>query len=133
MRTGSVLIPRRNRKGVHRAELSADRVLVEGELGAQRLVDPDQRAADDVRVPAQVLRERVQHDVGAELERALQVGRCEGVVDDREHAPRARERREPLEVADREQRVRGRLEEQVARRRPEARARRRPRRSRARS
>ena len=40
----------------------------------------DQRAADDVGVAAEVLGHAVQHDVEAQLERPLQVGRREGVV-----------------------------------------------------
>ena len=39
-----------------------------------------QRAADDVGVPADVLRRRVQHDVGAQQQRLLQRRRGEGVV-----------------------------------------------------
>ena len=51
----------------------------------------DQRAADDVGVPAHVLRGRVHDDVRAERERLLQVGRGERVVDDQQRAaPRGR-------------------------------------------
>ena len=47
----------------------------------------DDRAADDVAVAAAVLRRRVRDDVGAERERALQVRRGEGVVDDERPRP----------------------------------------------
>ena len=59
------------------------------ELGVGR----DERAADDVGVPAEVLRRRVHDDVGAERERLLQVGRGEGVVDDQQRAGVVRDRR----------------------------------------
>ena len=52
------------------------------------------RAADRVGVPAEVLRRRVHDGVGAELERALDRGRREGVVDDDEGVG-ARARRSP--------------------------------------
>ena len=51
------------------------------------------KPADDVRVAAEVLRRRVDDDVGAELERALQVRRRERVVDDDERAGRVGGRR----------------------------------------
>ena len=47
-----------------------------------------QRAADDIRVAAEVLRRRVDDDVGAELERPLEVRRRERVVDDERPRPR---------------------------------------------
>src|SRR3712207_8733512 len=43
--------------------------LHEAHLAVQLLVGDDERAADDVRVPAEVLRRRVHRDVGAELDR----------------------------------------------------------------
>ena len=52
----------------------------------RRRVRDDQRAADDVGVAADVLGGRVHDDVGAERERALQVRRREGVVDDEQRA-----------------------------------------------
>ena len=50
----------------------------------------DGEAADHVGVAAEVLRRRVHDDVGAEVERALEVGRREGVVDHEERACRLR-------------------------------------------
>jgi len=55
---------------------------MEGQLLPERDVGGDQRAADDVRMPAQVLGHRMHDDVGAQRDRLLQVGRGEGVVDD---------------------------------------------------
>ena len=55
---------------------------------AELLVGDDECAADDVGVAAAVLRRRVDDDVGAEVERTLQVGRGEGVVDDEQRAGR---------------------------------------------
>ena len=72
--------------------------------------------ADDVGVAAEVLRRRVEDDVGPELERPLEVRRGEGVVDDDEHARasgRAAEAR--LDVDDVQQRVRRGLEPDDAR------------------
>ena len=57
-------------------------------------------AADDVGVPAAVLRRRVHDDVGAEGERLLEVRRGEGVVDDQQGAGVVGDRRERLDVAD---------------------------------
>src|SRR6185503_18609291 len=42
----------------------------------------DDRAADDVAVAVEVFRGRVDDDIGAELDRSLEGGREEGVVDD---------------------------------------------------
>ena len=74
--------PRPSRSGGRRAPRPSSRVA------------HDQRAADDVGVPAEVLGRRVHDDVGAERERLLQVGRGEGVVDDEQRAG-ARGRRRP--------------------------------------
>ena len=70
----------------------------------------DERAADDVGVPAAVLRGRVHDDVGAERQRLLEVRRREGVVDDEQRAGVVRDGRERLDVADVEQRVGRRLD-----------------------
>ena len=48
-------------------------------------------AADAVRVPVQELRRGVDHDVGPERERLLEEGAHEGVVDDQDRAPLARD------------------------------------------
>ena len=67
-------------------------------------------AADDVRVAAEVLRRRVDDDVGAEVERRLEVRRRERVVDDEQRARRVRRRRDGRDVDDVQQRVRRRLD-----------------------
>ena len=76
---------------VERPGHRADRVLGERQLLGELVVAGDERAADDVGVAAEVLGGGVQHDVRAQRERLLQVGRGEGVVDD-EPAPRPRAR-----------------------------------------
>ena len=68
--------------GVEGAGDRAHRVLVERQQLADLGVGGDERAADHVRVAAEVLRRRVHDDVGAERERLLQVRRRERVVDD---------------------------------------------------
>ena len=82
--------PRVERSG-HRAE----RLLQEREPLRDRVVVRREEAADDVRVPADVLRRRVEDDVGAERERLLEVRRGEGVVDDDLRARRRARRRPP--------------------------------------
>ena len=82
MRTCSVFVPRSTRKLSIGDGTRADRVLQERERDrAARASLDDQRAADDVGVAVQVLRHRVRDDVGAELERPLEVRRHERVVD----------------------------------------------------
>jgi hypothetical protein len=82
---------------------------VEGQPGAEVVVRGDQRAADDVRVPAHVLGGRVHDHVGAERERLLQVGGGEGVVHDQQRPRVVRHLGERGDVADAEQRVGRRL------------------------
>jgi hypothetical protein len=67
--------------GVERAGDGADGVLEERELLCGGRIGAD-RAPDHVGVSADVLGRRVDHEVGAELERLLEVGRGEGVVGD---------------------------------------------------
>ena len=55
-------------------------------LGPRELAAVDDRAADAVAVAAEVLGQRMHDDVGAVLERAAQVRRGHGVVDDQRHA-----------------------------------------------
>ena len=62
-------------------------------------------AADDVAVPTGILGRAVGDDVGAQVERALQVCRGEGVVDDEQRPGVVRDRRERGDVGDAEQRV----------------------------
>src|SRR5437899_541264 len=55
-------------------------VLHEREAIAELRILPRERASDDVRVPAQILRRRVEHEVGAELGGLLQIRARECVV-----------------------------------------------------
>src|SRR5829696_8021878 len=84
------------------------------------LVEPgvagDEGAADGRVVPLDELGRGVEDDVGAEVERALEGGRQERVVDDEERPGRARESRRLLDVRQLEGRVGGRLDEDDARR-----------------
>ena len=66
---------------VHRPGDPARRVLDVGEPIGPLFVARHDGAADDIGVPAEVLRHRVQDEIGAERERLLQVRRREGVVD----------------------------------------------------
>jgi hypothetical protein len=108
------LDPAQDEEGVHRPGRAPDRVLEEGELRSQLRVLPDERPRDDVRVAAEVLRERMDHEVGAELDRSLEVGRRERVVDDDELPARVRDLRDRGDVRQAQERVRRRLEEDVA-------------------
>ena len=73
-------------EGVERPGDGAHGVLVEADLLGEVEVAHDDGSADDVAVPTDVLGRRVQHHVGAEGERLLEVGRGEGVVDDEQGA-----------------------------------------------
>lgn len=77
---------RQRRAGEVAQALQADRVDV--------LLAADHRAGEQVAVAAQVLGGRVQHDVGAVLQRPLQHRRGEGVVDDGQEALAARDGRD---------------------------------------
>ena len=68
---GECLHPTQDEPRVERARDRAERLLEEVEALGDRRVVRRQEAADHVRVSAQVLRRRVQDDVGAELERPL--------------------------------------------------------------
>ena len=95
---------------VERAGHRAERVLQELQpLGDRRVVRADE-AADDVGVAADVLRRRVDDDVGAVLERALQVRRGEGVVDDEDRADGVRGVGGRADVDHVQRRVRRRLD-----------------------
>ena len=96
--------------GVERAAGRADSVLQEGQPVGQVGVGDDERAADHVGVAAQVLGGRVDHGVGPEGERLLQVGRGERVVHREQGAGRVRDLRERADVGDRQQRVGRRLD-----------------------
>ena len=61
----------------------------------------DGAAADHVAMTVQILRRRVKDDVGAELERPLEVRRREGVVDDQQRAAAVRDVRGSRDVGER--------------------------------
>ncbi len=75
------LDPAQGEIGVEGAGNGPGGVLQEPEPLEESWVTGDKGPADDVAVAAEVLGRRVQHDVGAELERTLQIGRGERVVD----------------------------------------------------
>ena len=91
--------------GVERGRNRAGRVLQEGHRVACFLVVQDHRAADHVRVAADVLGGGVDDHVGAVCERMLQYRGCEGVVHDHFGAVRVRHGRGGGDVGDVEQRV----------------------------
>ena len=93
-----------------RARHRAERLLEEEQALGDRRVVRRREAADDVGMAAEVLRRRVHDDVGAELERALEVRRGEGVVDDDDRAGRVRRVRDVPDVDDVQERVRRRLD-----------------------
>ncbi len=95
---------------VHRARDGARRVHEERQAFAEFVVARHERAADQVRVSAEVLRHRMQHDVRAELERLLQVRRRERVVHDAPRARLVREVRHGGDVDHLEERVGGGLD-----------------------
>ena len=61
-----------DQEAVQRARHPAHRVLEEAEPLADRIVPRDGDADDRVRVAAEVLRRRMEHDVGAEGQRVLE-------------------------------------------------------------
>ena len=74
-----------------------------------------QDAAHHVGVAVDELGDRVQHHVGAERQRPLQVGAREGVVDHQQGAVLVRDRRRARDVGDQHRRVRRRLDVHEAR------------------
>ena len=110
MRTASVFTPAEDEPGVERPRHGAERLLQEAEALRDRRVVRAGEAADDVRVAAEVLRRRVEDDVGAEIERALEVRGRERVVDDQQGAGRLRGAATARDVDEVEQRVRRRLD-----------------------
>ena len=95
-----------------------ERIHVAAEDGAhlsdrrERALRPDDRAADDVAVPREVLGDAVHDEIGAERERPHEEGRREGGVDDERQAAGARERAERAQIRHAQERVRERLDEQ---------------------
>jgi hypothetical protein len=81
------LDPAQDQEGILRRQHRAGHVLeaVEAHL-QQRLLRADDGAGDQVAVAAEVLGRGMQHVVGAEFDRALQVGRAVGVVHHRQRA-----------------------------------------------
>ena len=115
MRTASVLSPRSTSQ--RRTGRGRRRATSAGSAGAPRSSGRSSPAKPptDVRVAAEVLRRRVDDDVGAELERPLQIRRRERVVDDEDRAGRVRRVGGRADVDDVEQRVRRRLDPDHAR------------------
>ena len=95
---------------VHRARDGSQGLLEEQKPLCDRRIVRRGETADDVRVSTEVLGRRVHHDVRAELQRPLQIGRRKGVVDDEERAGRMRCVRRLLDVDDVQQRIRRRLD-----------------------
>ena len=79
---------------MHRTKMKRERLQIKGftlleallVLRPRELARVDDRAADAGAVAAEVLGQRVHHDVGAMLDRPAQVRRGHGVVDDQRHA-----------------------------------------------
>src|ERR671934_1134737 len=82
------LQPAQHQPGIQWAGHTADRVLQKGQLLEQVVSIDDQRPTDEVAVAAKVLGRAVDHDVGPQLERPLEVRTHEGVVDDDKRVPR---------------------------------------------
>ena len=95
---------------VERAGHCPERLLQEAEPLRDRGVVRAREPSDHVRVPAEVLGGRVNDDVGAELERLLQVRRRERVVDHEDRAGGVRCICGGTDVDDVEQGIRGRLD-----------------------
>ena len=80
-------------------------------LGPRELAAIDDDAADAVAVAAEVLGQGMDDDVGAVLERAAQVGRWHGVVDDDRHAMPVSDFGQLFEIDDIAERVADRFAE----------------------
>ena len=115
MRTASVFSPRSTSQLSNGAGHAADRVLQEVQALVQPVVGGDQRAADHVRVAAQVLGGAVVHDVGAQLQRPLAVRAGEGVVDGDDDVARVGQARDGRDIDELEQRIGRALEPDEAR------------------
>ena len=89
---------------------TASRVLVKLHLAVELLVRGQNRAADDVAVPVEVLGRAVDDDVRAEVERLLQRRRGEGVVHDEQRIMLAGDTCDGGDVHQGQQRVRRRLD-----------------------
>ena len=96
--------------GVEGRRIQADGFLREDHLLVPGRVVGHDDAAQTIRVAVHVLRRARQRERGAELERALEVGRGERVVDEDRGPDLFRHRRDRRDVQDLEHRVRRRLE-----------------------
>ena len=104
------LHPAQHEPRVERAGHGAERLLQEVEALGERVVVGGDEAADHVAVAAEVLGRRVDDEVGAEVERLLQVRRRERVVDDEQRADGVRRVGGLANVDDVQERVRRRLD-----------------------
>ena len=84
-------------------------------IGSSSSARTHDRAAGEVAVAAQVLGRGVDHEVGAERQRVLVHGRCEGAVHDRDGARAVRGLGDRRDVDELELGIGGRLEEHDAR------------------
>ena len=93
MRKLSVFRPRSTRKASCAAQHRAGHILdaVEAYL-VECFLRADDGAGQQVAMAAEILGGRMQHEIGAEFKRALQVGRAVGVIDNRSRAMAARNR-----------------------------------------
>ncbi len=101
------LHPAEREVAVHRTRDRTGRVHEERESFDQLRIVRDEGAADQVGVPAQVLRHRVEHDVGAQFQRSLQVRGRERVVHDASRTRPVREISEGGDVDHLQEGVRG--------------------------
>jgi len=104
------LIPRRTSQQSNGPGNRAERLLQELEPFGQRRIVRGHEAADHVGVAAEVLRRRVDDEVGAERERLLQIRRRERVVHDDDGPDAMRGLGDPADVDDAQVRVRRRLD-----------------------
>ena len=106
----SVLMPRSIRKESNGERIAPSDFCTKSNQSPCSGALRDQHAADRVAVAVQELGRRVDDDVGAELERALEVGRHEGVVDRQERAVGVRDLGRAGDVGDLHHRVGRRLD-----------------------
>jgi hypothetical protein len=97
--------PAQGEEAVERRAGDAQRIGPPGEVCVVFRRARDDRAADDVAVAVDVFRRRMHHEVGAEVDRLLQRGRQEGVVDHRARADVVRRFDREAQVGDAQQRV----------------------------
>lgn len=95
---------------VERSGDGANAVLNEAHLLPDLHVAADDDAHEHVGVAADVLGDAVQHEIGAELKRTLQVRSHEGVVHDQKSVVLLRDLSDGADVGDLERGVRGRLD-----------------------